>query len=75
MSVLRNVADWISRGIASEIRYRRENPDRVAKMFRDREKFWRARGRRVLANIAARRAERWEARDRARQKQLREGDC
>jgi len=62
MSIWRNIADAIVRGIGSEVRYRREHPCETAREFRGREKFWEQQGRPVLRNIARRRAERWAAR-------------
>ncbi len=62
MSALRQIIDLVTRGIGTEARYRREHPCETEKMFRARATFWSGRGRKVLANIATRRADRWAAR-------------
>jgi hypothetical protein len=62
MSVWRDIGDALLRGIGAERRYRLEHPCPTAREFRAREAFWLARGRKVLARAAARRAELWEAR-------------
>lgn len=65
MSVLRNVADAVLRGIGAEARYRREHPCETADLFEQRAQFWDGLGRPVLASIARRRAARWQLRCRS----------
>lgn len=62
----RNITDLVFRGLGSERRYRMENPEDTAKMFRRRQAFWRGRNRKVLAQIAGLRAQKWEDRAKAK---------
>lgn len=70
MSILRDLGDALLRGLGAERRYRLEHPCETADEFEARCAYWIRRGRPVLARIAARRAELWRERCRAKG-----GDC
>ncbi len=54
--------DTIASLVTGEFRYRREHPCETASMFRQRAAFWKAAGRKGLARVAGKRADRWDLR-------------